>query len=179
MERLTRFLAALTRWSLGVCALGLVLTALYVSLGRQLVPLVAEYRGEVETEARAALNMPLSIGSLEGRWHGFTPTLLAHDVMVGEGASALRLDNVRAVPDIWASLLAREVRIAHLEFNGLQLSLKEDKDGHWALQGLPVKDDKPFDPEQLLTQMQAVAELSLLDSQITFQPYEQAPSTLT
>ncbi|MEB0026916.1 YhdP family protein [Pseudomonas sp. MH9.2] len=179
MERLTRFLAALTRWSLGVCALGLVLTALYVSLGRQLVPLVAEYRGEVETEARAALNMPLSIGSLEGRWHGFTPTLLAHDVMVGEGASALRLDNVRAVPDIWASLLAREVRIAHLEFNGLQLSLKEDKDGHWALQGLPVKGDKPFDPEQLLTQMQAVAELSLLDSQITFQPYEQAPSTLT
>lgn len=179
MGRLTRFLAALTRLGLGVCALVLVLTALYVSVGRQLVPMVAEYRGEVEAKARAALDMPLSIGSLEGRWHGFAPELLAHDVMVGEGANALRLDHVRAVPDIWASLMAREVRIALLELNGLQLSLKEDKDGHWALQGLPVKDDKPFDPEEVLTQIQAVSQLSLLDSQITFQPYEQAPSTFT
>jgi len=179
MERLTRFLAALTRWGLGLCALVLVLTALYVSVGRQMVPLVAEYRDEVESKARAALDMPLSIGSLEGSWSGFTPVLLAHDVMVGTGPNALRLDHVRAIPDLWASLTAREIRIAHLELNGLQLSLKEDKDGHWALQGLPVKDDKPFDPEQMLTQIQAVSRLSLLDSQVTLQPYQQSPLTFT
>lgn len=34
----------LLRIVLGLCALVLVLLALYVSLGRQLVPLVAEYR---------------------------------------------------------------------------------------------------------------------------------------
>ncbi|WP_439958740.1 hypothetical protein, partial [Pseudomonas syringae] len=54
MERLTRILAALTRWGLGLCALVLVLMALYVSLGRELTPLVAEYRAEVETKAGAA-----------------------------------------------------------------------------------------------------------------------------
>ncbi|MBK3508864.1 YhdP family protein [Pseudomonas sp. MF6747] len=179
MERLIRFFAALTRWGLGLCALVLVLAAVYVSLGRELTPLVAEYRAEIQAKAQAAVDMPVQIGSLEGRWSGFAPVLLAHDVMVGEGSSALRLDQVEVVPDIWASLMAREVRIAHLEVSGLQLSVKEDKDGHWALQGLPVQDDQPLDPEQLLTRMQMVKRVSLLDSQVTLQPFGQAPLTLT
>ncbi|HAA39661.1 MAG TPA: TIGR02099 family protein, partial [Pseudomonas sp.] len=179
MERLTRFFAALTRWGLGLCALLLVLAAVYVSLGRELTPLVAEYRAEIEAKAQAAVDMPVHIGSLEGRWSGFAPVLLAHDVMVGEGSSALRLDQVEVVPDMWASLMAREVRIAHLEVSGLQLSAKEDKDGHWALQGLPIQDDQPLDPEQLLKRMQMVKRVSLLDSQVTLQPFDQAPLTLT
>jgi uncharacterized protein (TIGR02099 family) len=179
MDRLTRILAALTRWGLGLCALVLVLMALYVSLGRELTPLVAEYRADVETKAAAALGMPLHIGELEGNWSGFAPVLLAHDVMVGEGANALRLDQVRAVPDLWASLLAREVRIAHLELNGLKISLKEGADGHWALEGLPVQQDQPLDPQQLLNRMQMVQQLSVLDSQITLQSLDQPPLTLT
>lgn len=179
MERLTRFFAALTRWGLSLCALLLVLTALYVSLGRELTPLIAEYRADVQTKARDALGMPLTIGSLEGRWRGMAPVLLAHDVMVGEGRSALRLDEVQVVPDVWGSVLAREVRIAHVQLNGLQLSARQDKDGHWTLEGLPVQDDKPLDPEQLLNQLQKVARLSVLDSQLTLEPYKEAPMTLT
>ncbi|WP_341521260.1 YhdP family protein [Pseudomonas sp. G.S.17] len=179
MERLTRIFATLTRWGLMLCALVLVLAALYVSVGRQLTPLISEYRAEVESKARAALGMPLAIGSLEGSWSGFAPIFVAHDVMLGEGTATVRLDQIRAVPDLWASLLAREVRIAHLEVNGLQVSLKQDQDGRWALQGLPVSNDKPFDPQQVLTQMQMVSRLSLLNSQITLQPFGQAPFTLT
>ena len=179
MERLIRFFAALTRWGLGLCALLLVLAAVYVSLGRELTPLVAEYRAEVEAKAQAALGVPLHIGSLEGRWSGFAPVLLAHDVMVGEGSSALRLDQVEVVPAIWDSLMAREVRLAHLQVSSLQLSAKEDKDGHWALQGMPVQDQQPLDPEQLLKRMQMVKRVSLLDSQFTLQPFDQAPVTLT
>jgi len=179
MERLTRILAALTRWGLGLCALVLVLMALYVSLGRELTPLVAEYRTDIEDKASAALGLPLQIGELEGNWSGFAPILLAHDVMVGSGANALRLDRVRAVPDLWASLMAREVRIAHLELNGLKISLKEGEDGKWALEGLPVQQDQPMDPEQLFNRMQMIQQLSVLDSQVTLQPREQAPLTFT
>ncbi|MGO3541957.1 MAG: YhdP family protein [Pseudomonas helleri] len=179
MERLTRFFAALTRWGLGLCALVLVLTALYVSLGRELTPLIAEYRAEIQTKARDALGMPLTIGSLEGSWKGMAPVLLAHDVMVGEGSSALRLDNVKVVPDVWASLLNRDVRLASVQLGGLQLSARQDKDGHWALEGLPVQDDQPLDPEQLLNQLQRVARVSVLDSQVTLEPFNHAPMTLT
>ncbi|MGP5476976.1 YhdP family protein [Pseudomonas helleri] len=179
MERLTRFFAALTRWGLGLCALVLVLTALYVSLGRELTPLIAEYRAEIQTKARDALGMPLTIGSLEGSWKGMAPVLLAHDVMVGEGTSALRLDNVKVVPDVWASLLNRDVRLASVQLGGLQLNARQDKDGHWALEGLPVQDDQPLDPEQLLNQLQRVARVSVLDSQVTLEPFNHAPMTLT
>jgi uncharacterized protein (TIGR02099 family) len=179
MERLTRFLATLLRCGLSLCALVVVLTALYVSVGRGIAPMVAEYRIDVQNKAQAALGMPLSIGRLEGSWSGFVPVFVARDVMVGEGANAVRLDHVRAVPDLLASLTAREVRIANIELDGLQLSLSEDKDGHWSLQGLPVSNDKPLDPEQLLTQMQMVSHLSLFDSQVTLQPFDQAPLTLT
>jgi len=179
MERLTRFFAALTRWGLGACALVLVLTALYVSIGRELTPLIAEYRVEVQSKAREALGMPLTIGSLEGSWSGMAPVLKAHDVMVGEGNSALRLDEVQVVPDVWASLLNRDIRIGHVQLNGLQLSLRQDEHGHWALEGLPVQDDQPLDPEQLLNQLQRVARLSVLDSQVTLEPYKQSPLTLT
>ncbi|WP_095169338.1 YhdP family protein [Pseudomonas sp. Irchel 3H3] len=179
MERLIRILGALTRWGLGLCALLLVLVALYVNLGRELFPLVAEYRTEVETKAREALGMPLQIGSLEGRWSGMSPVLLAHDVTVGEGVNALHLDQVRVVPNVWDSLLSRAVRVQHLELNGLKISLKEGADGQWSLEGLPVQQDKPLDPEQLLNQMQMVSQLSVLDSQITLQPLDQPPLTLT
>ena len=179
MERLMRILGALTRWGLGLCALLLVLIALYVNLGRELIPLVAEYRAEVQAKAREALGMPLEIGSLEGRWSGMAPVLLAHDVTLGEGANALHLDQVQVVPDVWGSLLAREVRIDHLQLNGLKLSLKENADGQWALEGLPVQQDKPLDPAQLFNQMQKVSRLSVLDSQVTLQPLDHAPLTLT
>ncbi|EJM25066.1 TIGR02099 family protein [Pseudomonas sp. GM21] len=179
MERLTRILVEVTRWGLGLCALVLVLMALYVSLGRELTPLVAEYTTEAETKASEALGMPLKIGKLEGNWSGFAPILLAHDVTVGEGANALRLDQVRAVPDMLESLLTRQLRIAHLELNGLKISLKEGDDGKWALEGLPVQQDQPLDPEQLLNRLQMVQQLSVIDSQVTLQPLDHPPLTLT
>ena len=102
MAALARWVTLLLRTALGLCALTLVLAALYVSLGRELVPLVAEYRLEAEDKAREALAMPVQIGELEGLWQGFSPVLTAHDVALGEGAGALQLDQVRVVPDVLA-----------------------------------------------------------------------------
>lgn len=179
MSRLTGFFAGLTRWGLSLCALVVVLAALYVSVGRQLTPLVAGYRVEVQSKAQTALGKPLAIGSLEGSWRGFSPVFIANDVMLGEGANTVRLDEVRAEPDLWASLLAWDLRLSHVQIEGLQVSVKEDQNGHWALEGLPVSNDKPLDPEQLLNQMQMVSRLSLSNSQVTLQPFGQAPLTLT
>ena len=180
MGRLTRFLGALTRWGLGLAALLLVLMALYVSLGRQLTPLVAEYRDEVQSKAAAALGMPVSIGSLEGRWSGMVPVILVHDVLLGEGRNALRLDDVRVVPDLWASLTHRDVRIGHLQLSGLQLTAAQGTDGRWALKGLPAPGDAATgDPAQMLQRLQQLEQISILDSQLTLVPNDHAPMTLT
>ena len=68
----------------------------------ELTPLVAEYQTELEVRGQAALGMPLRIARLEGRWQGFAPVLVAHDVSLGEADSSLRLDQVRVVPDVLA-----------------------------------------------------------------------------
>lgn len=180
MAGLARWIAAALRWGLGFCALGLVLAALYVSLGRELVPLVAEYRLEAEDRARAVLGMPLQIGRLEGRWRGFAPLLIAHDVQLGEGAGALRLDQVRVVPDLLASLSARQLRVATLELEGLQLSLSQDEQGAWSLDGLaPRRAPAALDVGQLLGRLQVVSHLSLLNSQVTLEAQGLPPQTLT
>jgi uncharacterized protein (TIGR02099 family) len=180
MERLAHGVAWLLRTALGLCALILVLAALYVSLGRELVPLVAEYRLEVEDKAREALAMPVQVGGLEGVWQGFSPVLTAHDVTVGEGAGALQLDQVRVVPDVLGSLLARQLRVARLELDGLQLVVAQDAQGQWSLKGLPQRNPAaPFDLAQVLRQAQVVKRLSLLNSQVTLQAYAQPARTLT
>lgn len=179
MGRLNRVLVALTRWGLGICALLAVLVALYVSLGRELVPLVAEYRADLESKAEQALGLPVHVGALEGRWSGLAPVLRVHDLQLGEGASALRLDDVKLVPDLWASLTSREVRLAHIQLAGLQLILREDEQGGWALEGLPKKDDAPLDPEAVLQQLRQLGRIDVFDSQVTLQPWQRDPLTLT
>lgn len=179
MGRLTRVLVALTRWGLGACALLAVLVALYVSLGRELVPLVAEYRADVESKAEQALGLPVHVGALEGRWSGLAPVLRVRDLQLGEGATALRLDDVKVVPDVWASLTAREVRLARIQLGGLQLILRENEQGAWSLEGLPKKDDAPLDPAELLQRLRQLGRIDVFDSQVTLHPWQRDPLTLT
>ncbi|BAU72634.1 YhdP family protein [Metapseudomonas furukawaii] len=178
MDSFVRVLIRALRWSLGLCALVLVLAALYVSLGRELVPLVAEYRAEVESRASEAIGRPLGIGSLEGRWHGFSPLLIAHDVMLGDDEGALRLDQVRVIPDVLGSLLARQPRIARIELEGLQLGVRQDAAGQWHLEGFTAKSDTPLPgPRQVRELLQRIGQVSVLNSQLTLEPHAQAPLT--
>ncbi|MDR8014947.1 YhdP family protein [Ectopseudomonas guguanensis] len=179
MSTVARLFSALLRWGLGLCAAVLVLAALYVSLGRELVPLVAEYRVELEQRASAQLGVTVRIGSLEGRWQGFAPVLVARDLYLGGEDEGLSLESVQLVPDVGASLLARQLRIVHLQFDGLQLNVQQSAEGGWQLQGIPRRQGPELDVEQLLKQLQVVHRVSLLDSRVVLQPLDQEPLLLS
>lgn len=180
MNRLAAFLLTLSRQLFWIIAFGLILAAFYVSLGRQLVPLVAEYRAEVQEKAQAALGMPITLGRLEGRWEGFAPRLLAHDVLLGEGDSAMRLDRIAIVPDLSGSLWARAWRLNRLELSGVQLSVAEDAEGKWRVEGLPIRtEQKPPEPQKMLESLQRVRGLVVRNSQITLEPFGESPLTLS
>ncbi|WP_437881784.1 YhdP family protein [Pseudomonas sp. LRF_L74] len=173
-------MSGVLRKLLGVCALLLVLAALYVSLGRQLVPLVAEYRDEIQDKAQVALGVPVSIGRLEGRWQGMAPLIAAHDVIIGSGDDSVRLDQVRVVPELLASLIERQVRLADLEVQGLKLGLRQNDEGKWQVEGIPARDpNTPSDPQKMLRALQGIARLSLIDSQLTVEARGQAPLSFT
>ncbi|WP_444816467.1 YhdP family protein [Stutzerimonas frequens] len=180
MNRLAAFLQTLSRQLFWIIAFGLILAAFYVSLGRQLVPLVAEYRAEVQEKAQAALGMPITLGRLEGRWEGFAPRLLAHDVLLGEGDSAMRLDRIAIVPDLAGSLWARVWRLSRLELSGVQLSVAEDAEGKWRVEGLPIRtEQKPPEPQKMLESLQRVRGLVVRNSQITLEPFGESPLTFS
>ncbi|MCQ4309665.1 TIGR02099 family protein [Pseudomonas stutzeri] len=180
MSRLLAVVLVFLRRCLWLGAIGLMLLALYVSLGRQLVPLVAEYRLEVQDKARELLDMPVALGKLEGRWDGFAPQLLAQDVILGAGDAAVRLDRLTLVPDVVASLLSRQLHFNAVEFAGVHLSLVQSAEGKWRVDGLPERADQPAaDPQKLLAELRKIRHLRLLDSQITFEAHAEAPLTLT
>ncbi|MCQ4259378.1 YhdP family protein [Stutzerimonas stutzeri] len=182
MSRLLALVLVFLRRSLWLAAICLMLLALYVSLGRQLVPLVAEYRPEVQDKARELLGMPVVLGNLEGRWDRFSPQILAHDVMIGDEESAVRLDRLALVPDVLSSLLARQLRLSTMEFSGVQLSLVQGAEGKWRVAGLPDRnreDKEPADIQKLFAELQKIRDLRLLDSQLTVEPHAAAPLTLT
>lgn len=178
MQRFGRLLATALRGLLGLCCLVLVLLALYVSLGRQLVPLVAEYREQLAEQASAKLGLPVSVGALDGHWRGFGPVIEVHDIQIGEGPGALRLERVRLTPDVFGSLMARQPRVDALEFAGLHLRFREGEDGQWQVEGLP-QPSQASDPRQLIDLLLTPGRLSLLDSQITFLPRDMQPQTLS
>lgn len=182
MKRFVALFNTLLRRCLWLGALGLVLAALYVSLGRQLVPLVAEYRLEVQDRARTLLDMPVSLGRLEGRWEGFSPRLVIHDALLGAGDSAVRLDSLSVVPDLPGSLWARELRLAAVELTGVQLSLTQAADGQWRVEGLPegeAGDRSSPDLQKLFAELGRIRRLALFDSQLTVEPHGEAPFTLS
>lgn len=157
---------------LTLTAVLLLLAALYVSLGRALVPLAAEYRAEVEQRATAALGQPLHIGALTGRWQGFGPLLELSDVQLQAGSEALHLERLRLVPDLIASLRTRSLRLARVELHGLQLGLHQEADGRWRVKGLrPAADPRPpIDPAQVLAALLAPRQVVVLDSRVTLEP---------
>ena len=182
MNRFVAFLNTLLRRCLWLGALGLVLAALYVSLGRQLVPLVAEYRLEAQDKARELLDMPVTLGRLEGSWEGFAPRLVVHDALLGSGDAAVRLDSLSIVPDLPASLWARKLRLAAVELNGVQLNLIQTEDGQWRVEGLPRRertDASPPDLEKLFAELARVRRLALFDSQLTVEAAGESPFTLS
>ncbi|WP_295463524.1 YhdP family protein [uncultured Pseudomonas sp.] len=158
----------------------LALLTLYVGLGRLLMPWVGEYRNEVEARAATALGEPVRLGRLEGRWAVWNPVLVLRDLTLGRGDSAVQLDHLKVVPDVFASLWHRQLRLKSVQIDGVHLVLQEDAQGHWQLRGLPPRqpDAKPFDPAPVLDTLARLDHASLLDSQLSLIPRQGSPVTL-
>ncbi len=175
-----RVLNGLLRSSLWLLAGLLILAALYISLGRQFTPLLAEYREEIEQQLEHSLQQPVQIEQLIGRWHAFSPLLEARYVTLGEGEGAMQVDSLYIQADVLGSLLAQEVRFKAVTLTGLQINLQQDQQGRWALQGLQLQDAEHavFQLNDWLVRLRQVAQLSVLDSRVIIQAYDNEPLAL-
>lgn len=159
---------------------GLLLLALYVSLGRQLVPWFAEFRPELESRAAELLRQPVRIGRLEGAWRGLSPHLVIHDLRLGDPAGGLRIERVALVLDVFESLWARQLRLLSVEIEAPHLGLSQQADGQWAVEGWPLHADRPPpDVERLLAVLQQLPRASVANGQLRLQPFGETAHTLS
>jgi uncharacterized protein (TIGR02099 family) len=160
---------ALVVWLLGAAA--------YVSLGRLLVPAIADYREELVARAEVLFERRISVRTLAGEMQGAQPVLLLRGLRVQasldpDSAVLLELDNVTARLDLFASLWRRQPVLDAVQVEGLALEVHEEEDGRWILQGLGATGALEPDIEAVLDGLANLRRVTLLDSQIRIRPQD-------
>ncbi len=152
----------------------LLLLAVYVSLGRQLLPYLDTYRDAIVQELSVRLGQPVRVASLEGQWRQFNPLLRLQQVEVGaagpeDAGSPLVISSLELELDAWASLLTRKLQLKAVTLDSPALTLVEDATGRWQLRGVEAQTDLRMTPDQLLELVSQVGDLSLSNLDFTLQ----------
>ena len=116
------------RWILRLCIFSLLTTALLLAILRLSLPLMADYRAELEQRISAYINVPVQIKQLRIAWWGWGPALQidgfslldpnnAKDVRFGFNNALISLDMAR-------SLWAGQLMLQHISLQGGQLILQ-------------------------------------------------------
>ena len=156
---------------LTTCVVLLLLLAVYVSLGRQLMPYAVNYRADVESRLEAATGQQVRIGALSGSWSGLNPLLSLQQVLISppsglDSGATLLIDTLSLEVDVLASVLARQVVLHNVDLQGPEFTVVEMEDGRWQLQGFAMPTEPGLTPDQLLELVSRFQELSLSD--VTF-----------
>jgi len=116
----------------------LIVAALLLTLARLLFPYVDNYRAEIEAAAGELIGAPLTLGEIDARLDGLTPTVILRQATLrdADGGALARLAEAEVRLDLKASLLRREPVIALLRVSGVELVVERQEDGRIALHGL-------------------------------------------
>lgn len=150
----------------------LLVLAVYVSLGRQLLPYVGNYHADIETQLSERLGQQLRFSSIEGRWRRFNPILTLHDVSIstaqpGGEERLLQIETLTLELSAWSSLLRRQLLLASVDIDGPEFTLEEELDGRWQLYGFESDPSLALDGDQILEQVSRVSDLTLSNLQLT------------
>ncbi|MDP1932781.1 MAG: YhdP family protein [Gammaproteobacteria bacterium] len=155
----------------------LLAVAVYVSLGRQLLPYVVNYRADIEAQLSASIGQYVQVGSLQGDWRRFNPIISLQQVLIfpagsAESAQVMLFDNLSLELDVWSSLLARRWVLANIEVIGPEFTLAEQEDGGWQLRGFETGTEAPMNPDQILDLASRVNNLVLSNMSMTLQRHD-------
>src|SRR5690554_3128867 len=155
----------------------LVILAVYVSLGRQLVPLIGNHTPWVEERLSQLLNADVSITSIQGEWHGFSPHLELQGLRVqGRGARqgdpGLWLEHVSIAANVPASLRHWRPVLADTRIQALNLRFVQRPDGSWTLAGMGTElGGSAPSADQIFHWVQGLARLQLDEARLEFDHY--------
>ena len=147
-----RWAARLSRFLVSAAVVLLIATAVVVVLGRQLLPYIDNYRGDISRFLSRQTGLDISTRSLSGSWSRLSPRVVVRGLTLGapsdNGGGALVVNPDGSAPggvqverlvlelDLLRSLLAGEPVWDELSLGAIALNLREQENGAWLLQGL-------------------------------------------
>ncbi len=121
-----------------VLVAGVVLLAVYVSVGRFLMSNVGAYKAEILSQLNNRLPFLIEAEDISGEWHSFTPELVLRGMRLRfpEGAQApVELVEGRLAIDTLQTLRTRALKGSHLALEGLSLQGEISDDGRFRIVG--------------------------------------------
>jgi uncharacterized protein (TIGR02099 family) len=130
----------LTRLAIVAAAAATVLVGFaIIALRYWVLPDIEHYHGEITASLSQAIGNPVTIGKIEGDWHGFQPHLNFADVRILDEHQQPTL----VLPHIdgsmsWLSLFTAELRLASLEVDKPELLIRRDTQGRVFIGGVAL-----------------------------------------
>tara|TARA_B110000879_G_scaffold63957_1_gene90028 strand:- start:2341 stop:6420 length:4080 start_codon:yes stop_codon:yes gene_type:complete len=152
-----------------VIVVAVVLLAAYVSVGRQFMPAVSQYKGFFEQRLSAVAGVPVSIDKLTGSFSGFNPILQIDGLNLrvsdsqesGQPTSgALYFNSATIVLDIPKSIWRRQWVLEDFRVDSLEINIEQVANGNWQLQGMSMDDAESI---ELATVYDGLLRISRLD----------------
>ena len=149
----------------------LLAVAVYVSVGRQLLPYVGNYHSEIESQLSAALGQTIRIEQIEGDWRRFNPILTLHNVSISspsdnDAKPLIVLEMLTVELNAWGSLSRRQLQLSAIDIEGPELTLKETAEGAWQISGFEGGAGPSLNPDQMLDFASRVSEFTLSNLQL-------------
>ena len=117
----------------------LVLVAVVVGVGRQLLPAVGAYRTDIEASLSREAGMPVHLDAVQGEWEGLGPHFRLKGLELRDPArpdtALLRIPEIELRPSLLGSLRHLEPRV-DVRLRGLDVHIDQQPDGRLQLREL-------------------------------------------
>lgn len=117
----------------------LVVVAVVVGVGRQLLPAVGSYRGDIEASLSRQAGMPVHLDAVQGEWEGLGPHFHLKGLELRDpvrpDTALLRIPEIELRPSLWGSLRHLEPRV-DVRLRGLDIHIDQQPDGRLQLREL-------------------------------------------
>jgi uncharacterized protein (TIGR02099 family) len=164
-------------------AVVLILLAVYVSVGRLMMPHLDNYQAQVEAVLSEKFGLQVSAESMRGGWQGFQPVVSLQQVTASLSLASqevlpakkvIELREVHMELDVIASTLAMQPVFSSLILEGMHLDLYQQPTGNWlaserSASELPASEGGGY---SLLNWLLLQKKLLLTEVELTLHPQE-------
>jgi len=141
-----RLIFHITRSTLFLLLVGLVLLALALSVARSMLPQIEEYKLEVVSQLGQFIGNPVRVGKIGARMRGFRPELVFHQLEVLDPVDhrvILRFGQMRTGLNLKQLVLDGHFQPASISIIGANISVRREVDGEIRIIGLDANAETP------------------------------------